>query len=104
MFMVFVMLFSWQATNDTKYKGPTTKSLEAFYANSEAKSNIDLTTEYIKKQVPLLTGAAVIGYSGIVKKQVTYTTTRFSLFRDAVTTYNYDNNNHSGSIGIVWHY
>ncbi len=99
-----IMLGIWQGTGDSKYQGPLQKSLEATYARSELEEDVNNLQEVIRKKAPVIVAIAPVGYSLIIKKHMSFTSSKFSAFSNTVTSYNYDNNSKSGSVILTWHY
>lgn len=99
-----VMLIAWQGTGDSRYQAPLQKSLEAMYAKSELQGNVDNLTKMASQKAPVPAAIAPVGYSLLIKKQIGFTSAKFTPMNDTVTTYNYDQRSRSGSVAVTWHY
>ena len=104
MFMMAIMLIMWQGSGQPKYQGPFIKTVEATYAGSDVKGYAEELGDRTRKKYPTLTAIGITGYAVGVKKQAQFTSKKFSLVPDTVTTYQYDYRAKSGSVGITWHY
>lgn len=102
--MAFLFLFIWQVTGDARYQGPLQKCVEATYAGSDLKGNVEKVNDRMREKYPTLTALAPIGYAIGIKKQVSVTTSKVSPVPNTVTSYNFDERAKSGSIGITWRF
>lgn len=101
MHMVILFGMLWLRTDDTGYQAAFNRSVEAVYAGSDLKTYVDQTQGRVKQQYPVLTAVAPVGYSVLVKKQMRFSSRKFSL-PGAVTTYSYDETGKSGNIVLTW--
>src|SRR4051812_4312746 len=101
--MFLTMLFSilYLSTNDSRYKEPMMKSGEVVYSRSELKEYVESATDKVKKEFPVLTKVAPVGYALGVRKQFSVKSGKVAL-PDTTTTYQYDHNSRSGYIGVEW--
>lgn len=101
MIMSFFMLFMWQIKG-SEYKGAFDASSQAYYQGSEVKQLVDNATDRMKKEYPFVAGTAPVVYAVGVKKEIRLVSRKISLLPNSTTSYQYNHNTHSGSVGITW--
>lgn len=100
MIMLIFSFFMWQ-TQGTQYKGAFDTTTQAYYQGSEIKQIVDSATDKAKKEFPVVAGAAPVVYAVGMKREIRFVSRKISL-PNTTTSYHYNHNTHSGSVGITW--
>lgn len=98
MLMSIVMFFTWQATGDSKYQVPFTKSVEATYINSDLKNYIDSAETLARNKAPVAVAIAPAAYALAIRKQFTFSSSKVTLVPGTVTSYHYDERTKAAAI------
>lgn len=101
--MTFIMFLVWQTQGD-QYYGAFTTCGEAYYQGSEAKRYVEVATDKLREEYPVAASAAPVAYAVGVRREFKIQSSKVTIIPDTVTTYHYNHNTRSGSIGINWRF
>lgn len=100
MIMTLLMLGLWQT--DPRYKASFDACTQASYQGSEIKQVVDNATDKFRKDYPVVAGTAPVVYAIGIRREIRLASKKLTLVPDTVTTYQYNHNTHSGSVGVTW--
>lgn len=100
--MTFAMFLAWQTQGDA-YKGAFDTCTNAYYQGSDAKRYADAAVDKAKQMFPIVASTAPLIYAIGVKKEIQFTTSKFSLI-GTQTAYYYNRTTHSGTVAVTWRF
>ena len=101
--MTLLMLGLWQ-TQGEQYKSSFDTCTQAYYQGSEIKHLVDNATDKFRHEYPIVAGTAPVVYAIGIRRQIKLSSKKVTLVPDTTTTYEYNHNTHSGSVGISWNF